>query len=979
MAQLRLVLLAVGVLFHLTYLWLIFDIYFVSPLVHGLPHHRSTPAPPAKRLFLIVGDGLRADKALGPVVYPDSTEPVFLAPHLRSKILSHGTYGVLHTRMPTELRPGHVAMIAGFYEDVSAVTKGWKENPVDFDLVLNQSLHTYSFGLPDILPMFAQGASDPHRIDTYMYGHEFEDFSKSLIELDDFVFRHVDDLFANALDPAVHAQLHAEGTVFFLHLLGCDTAGHLYRPYSAEYYDNIRYIDQQVARLEQQVADFYGDLDTAFVFTADHGMSDFGLHGDGHPNNTRTPLIAWGAGVNRPVRSDGLPWNSLANAPAEREYMADWDLDTVQRHDVAQADISLLMAYLVGLNYPLNLVGRLPLPFIDASDDAKQLALLQNALLLVEQYRIKELEVAAALFRFKPFPLFASHSIAHRLDDIARVWDLPATATALIASLMDDTLLGLDYLQKYNWVLLRLIVTLGFVGWIVYAFLIFVRLFVVEVELPAASVALLGTFGAIAAAMSTLLYFQQLPANYYAYLAFPVFFWYHIVLNAPVLAQGIRAFFAGTSTAVRLAAVAGVVLVFESIVYGFTHRQIFTAVFLVLAVFYPALTAPHPGRVLLWAATCTALLVFTLLDAVKVEDLVLINAGGLAVVAVGGAGWWWIASNPVHVHHATHHNQLANKNHYRLSLPLQTLFAAQLLLVVVLLITTNTAARSLQARTGLPLAAQAGGFAVLGLSLVAVPVLLATWAPTNRDYRVRLLNIFLAFAPTFVILAILFEVVFYLLFSLMLLQWIELEAGIARVAHVSPWVQVLRVATVGFFYLQIAFFGTGNVSLILLFSLDSVYRLLPIFDPFPMGALLMLKLVIPYVLLLLALGIMTHKLHIATFTILTLVISTSDILSLNFFFLVRTEGLWLDIGVTISNYCLAILSLLFMLMLEFISQVLLLGVEIISVDQEAEEAAITRVEKQLIDELEFALVHIDLDDPTPISARLRRQRRGTDE
>ncbi|XP_023703925.1 GPI ethanolamine phosphate transferase 1-like [Cryptotermes secundus] len=184
---------------HIAFLVSVVDIYFKSPIVHNIKPQSSPLEAPARRLVLIVADGLRADSFLG-------ADDLFKtnASHLRHVIEEREAWGVSHTRVPTESRPGYVTLIAGLYEDPSAIAKGWKDSPVEFDSVFNESRYTWSWGSPDILPMFAKGASGNH-VYIDMYGSAVEDYSgrRSTTRFDTWVFRKVEEFLNRGKTDAV--------------------------------------------------------------------------------------------------------------------------------------------------------------------------------------------------------------------------------------------------------------------------------------------------------------------------------------------------------------------------------------------------------------------------------------------------------------------------------------------------------------------------------------------------------------------------------------------------------------------------------------------------------------------------------------------------------------------------------------------------------------------------------------------------------
>lgn len=77
-------------------------------------------------------------------------------------------------------------------------------------------------------------------------------------------------------DPKLKELLLQDNLVVFLHLLGCDSNGHAHKPYSSIYLNNVKVVDNIAARVYNLVEDYFKDNRTAYIFTADHGMSDKG-------------------------------------------------------------------------------------------------------------------------------------------------------------------------------------------------------------------------------------------------------------------------------------------------------------------------------------------------------------------------------------------------------------------------------------------------------------------------------------------------------------------------------------------------------------------------------------------------------------------------------------------------------------------------------------------------------------------------------
>uniref|UniRef100_A0A8B9FF00 GPI ethanolamine phosphate transferase 1 n=1 Tax=Amazona collaria TaxID=241587 RepID=A0A8B9FF00_9PSIT len=829
-----------------------------SPLVHGMTPQQTPLPPPAKRLVLFVADGLRADSLYE--LNSNSTPP---APYLRSILENNGSWGISHTRVPTESRPGHVALIAGFYEDVSAVAKGWKENPVEFDSVFNESKYTWSWGSPDILPMFAKGATGDH-VYTFCYTAESEDFgAQDAAELDMWVFDHVKSFFnSSRSNQTLFSALNEEKVVLFLHLLGIDTNGHAHRPNSREYKENIKKVDEGIKEIALMIDNFYGnDGKTTFILTSDHGMTDWGTHGAGHPSETLTPLIVWGAGVNYPQR--------VSSQKFEDNLLKEWKLENLKRLDVSQADVAPLMASLIGVPFPLNSVGTLPLEYLNNSAHFKAESMFTNAVQIVEQFKVKmsQKRETTLSFLFTPFkPLSDSEQI--------------------------------NYLKK-------------------------ARLYIQQQKYDEAeSTVLFYGFAFVGMIIAFFLLIQTCPWTYYIYCLLPVPVWYAVVKELPVI-QDLAANLLSHNMVQSVGFIFICILGIEILVFSFFYRSTLTLGLLVFAG-WPVITqlwAQAKTNASIWTLLCVLLAIFPLMPVVGREpNIPLVIATGLLTLLISCFSLASLCKTKnkyrnkedlkvyfyqmlsialsTYVVSSTH-DSLKNKQ----GLPLLNQIISWMTLVsssVLPLLSSTFLIQRL--------------FSIL-LSLMSTYLLLSTgyealfplvlsglmfvWINMEQE---ALQRYGLSLKPKLA--------VFNFTYATDITQFRQLHLDDVRRSFFFV------------FFIVTAFFGTGNIASVNSFDPASVYCFLTVFSPFMMGSLLLLKVVIPFVLVSCAFEAIQVTTQLSSKSLLLLVLVISDIMALHFFFLVKDYGSWLDIGTSISHYVLVMSLTIFMMLMNGLAQLL---------------------------------------------------------
>lgn len=188
------------------------------------------------------------------------------------------------------------------------------------------------------------------------------------------------------------------------------------------------------------------------------------------------------------------------------------------------------------------------------------------------------------------------------------------------------------YTYRYDWLLLRTIVTLGYLG-----FMAFTTHTILAADTAArphepsilAAIPLLA-FGTLVIRFAV----ERAPLSYYLYALFPSAFWTAVLRDPGPFVTVFRSARAGTASPAKAMLYGAVTLVaIEAMAHGYTDRIAFAAIALGMGLVWPAVMldaawkAQNRRLLIAWASSMVTLAVFPILPVEKGEELRVVCVG----------------------------------------------------------------------------------------------------------------------------------------------------------------------------------------------------------------------------------------------------------------------------------------------------------------------------------------------------------------
>ncbi|XP_021188792.3 GPI ethanolamine phosphate transferase 1 [Helicoverpa armigera] len=906
----------VGLFVHFVFLFSIFDIYFKSPIVKNVEPYQPRHEHLAERLVLFVVDGLRAESFLNYTTMP----------YLRSVANSYGRWGISNTQVPTESRPGHVAVIAGFYEDPSAVAKGWKENPVDFDSVFNQTFYTWCWGTYDIVNIFTKA-----NIDDHIVVHDFDPYDQSFSTdknttlLDAWVFDKVKNFFHDAKsNDILKEKLQSNKIIFFLHLLGTDTAGHTHKPKTQNFLSTLKYVDEGIKEIEQVIRDYYGDDGkTTFLMTSDHGMTDWGSHGAGDDHETQTPYVIWGSGVKQ------------TDMQQEDPETIGMSLD--HRLDINQVDLSPIMSTILSIPVPVNSRGKLTTELFDMTLSNKAKAIYSNSRQLASQYNKKRLDVEehAIAYIYQPYEPFSKAKYQELIEFTEKlVADEDYEKLIMLSEeIIHLSLSGLTYYHNYYQQPLLILVTLSFLGWIA----CLLRQLSEQRFHTQTGTSILKSFASpkkqtILDIISAFLCFvsvylvcvQHLPLQYNLYTLMPIFLWWYALSSQSLWLLVKSQFRKNRNTKMFLIQVVCYTLGSVALGLSFTYRWMLSIPLVGMAV-WPFLSSTRHQLtkpvLVAWPVGCLLLSVFSFMPVVgKNVNIDLVITAGII----------WLIATMLYI--------------YKILLPLcsnndennREIVLSVIQAVLLMTSLHNIYVQSKRFEQGTPVLHSYQALAWVTAVLCLVLPLLFT-----RRLICRLMAINTSILNFYLLLSVSHEGLFIVALIMNLMCWIFIEFRLKH-AHNMKLVETtfekdnserkkipiiereicgqdFRRAYFCVLYIILAFFGTGNIASLNSFEVRWVTCFITSFQPFIITTLILLKTLAPILSVGCCFRAVQHLTKAPAGYLNIMVLIFSNLMGVQLLYNVKNTGSWLEIGTSISQFVIVQVITLFIVIINQIA------------------------------------------------------------